>query len=284
ENYERYIEHQHRPDDSDLDFCRQHGFFCMTIPQELGGEGRPKIDYYLLTTNAQRLADVALSLTIQVNTSIGTTPVLLARDKDLPKAVKELGEFLREPELQREIQAALEKLLKLSGVPDIQRITDGFRDLQALVEKIILSRTVLWSLFHRFVERWGQAGKARESYDPVAMLAHLQAALEAWKVACNRAQEYQDELARRREACDRFLQWVSSGQISAFALTEPSAGSDTARLATRAQLRSVPVEEQADGSFHFFPVGVKEQRVLLDAQRVEFPGRVAHYRWSAPAR
>src|SRR5262249_6353628 len=40
--YERYIENLHRPDDTDLDFCRRHGFFRMPIPKALGGEGRPK--------------------------------------------------------------------------------------------------------------------------------------------------------------------------------------------------------------------------------------------------
>ncbi|MBV9124874.1 MAG: FAD-binding protein, partial [Planctomycetes bacterium] len=84
--YERYLEQRHRPDPEDLDFCRDHGFFRMMIPPEFGGEGRSKAEYYLLTTNANRLADVALSLTIQVNTSLGTTPVLFGLYKDLPKA------------------------------------------------------------------------------------------------------------------------------------------------------------------------------------------------------
>ena len=56
------------------------------------------------------------------------------------------------------------------------------------------------------------------------------------------AGELRDELARRREAGELFCRWVASGQISAFALTEPSAGSDTARVGTRAKLRQVPVE------------------------------------------
>src|SRR5207253_4501365 len=89
--YERHIERQHRPDLADLDFCRRHGFFRMPIPKELGGEGRPKVEYYLLTTNTHRLADVAVSLTIQVNSSLGTTPVLLPREKDLPKAQKDMA-------------------------------------------------------------------------------------------------------------------------------------------------------------------------------------------------
>jgi electron transfer flavoprotein-quinone oxidoreductase len=280
ETYERYIEQQHRPDDADLDFCRQHSFFRMTIPQELGGEGRPKIDYYLLTTNAQRLADVALSLTIQVNTSIGTTPVLLARDKDLPQARKELEAFIGNANLQREIRAALEKLLKLPAL-DVQCFTEGFQELQTLLAKEIFSRTVLRALFHRFAESWHQAEKARRDYAPAALRTYLQGALDAWIAGYNGAGEYQGELARRGQACDLFLKWVSSGQISAFALTEPSAGSDTARLATRAHLRSVLVEEQANGSFRFIPAGSKEYRIVLHAERLEFRDRVPHYRWSA---
>jgi alkylation response protein AidB-like acyl-CoA dehydrogenase/flavin-dependent dehydrogenase/ferredoxin-like protein FixX len=173
--YERYLEEQHRPDAADLDFLRDHGFFRMPIPRDLGGEGRSKADYYLLTVNTHRLADAAISLTIQVCSSLGTTPVLLGRDKDLPKAIKSTphGELLR-------------------------------------------------------------------------------------------------ELHYRREAADLFLHWVASGQISAFALTEPSAGSDTARVATRAKLRQVPVEEIEEGIYRFVPAGGKEERILIDARRVEF--------------
>jgi alkylation response protein AidB-like acyl-CoA dehydrogenase/electron transfer flavoprotein alpha subunit len=280
ENYERYIEHQHRPDDADLDFCREHGFFRMTIPQELGGEGGPKIDYYLLTTNAQRLGDVALSLTIQINTSIGTTPVLLARDKDLPKALKDIEGFLGDSTLQRQIQTGLEKLIQQPVLGDISHFTEGFRDLQDLLTKAIFSRTVLYSLFHRFAEEWNQCEKAQRDFNRAALQTHL-AALESWIDACRRAEVYRGELRRRSQACDLFLQWVSSGQISAFALTEPSAGSDTARVATRAKLRSVLVEEQADGSFRFIPAGSKQYRILLDAERLEFHDRKPTYRWSA---
>ena len=79
--YERYLEVQHRPDAADLDFLREQGFFRNPIPKELGGEQRSKADYYLLTVNTHRLADAAISLTIQVNSSLGTTPVLLAQTR-----------------------------------------------------------------------------------------------------------------------------------------------------------------------------------------------------------
>src|SRR6185295_16280280 len=103
--YERYLEDQHRPDAGDLEFLRGQGFFRMPIPKELGGEGRSKADYYLLTVNTHRLADAAISLTIQVNSSLGTTPVLLARDKDLPKAIKEAKDPALLEELQRRREA-----------------------------------------------------------------------------------------------------------------------------------------------------------------------------------
>src|SRR5437868_10285257 len=98
----------------------------MPIPRDLGGEGRSKADYYLVTTNAQRLADVAVSLTIQANTSIGTTPVLQARDKDLPKAQKDLGPFVGDAALQQEIQENLEELLYLFQRGETKRVEKSF--------------------------------------------------------------------------------------------------------------------------------------------------------------
>src|SRR5207244_4708393 len=117
----------------------------------------------------------------------------------------------------------------------------------------------------------------------------LREAVAAWQDACARAATLLDEIGRRRQACDLFLRWVAAGQISAFALTEPSAGSDTARVATRARLQSVTVEREPDGVLRFVPVGGKEPRYLLDAARLEFrttpetSGPSAFYRWSAEA-
>jgi electron transfer flavoprotein-quinone oxidoreductase len=286
--YERYIEQRHRPDAADLDFCRRHGFFRMPIPRDLGGEGRSKLDYYLVTTSAQRLADVAMSLTIQANTSIGTTPVLLARDKDLPRAQKELGAFVGDPSLASEVRKKLEALLKLFAYPEPRRIEQAYLALQRRLEEAVLSRTVLKVLAHRFGECWQRAGRAGRAFDLAAMRAHLEEALSHWQAACGRAAELFDELGRRRQACDLFLRWVASGQISAFALTEPSAGSDTARIATRAVLRSVPVEPWSeaagqpalDGVYRFVPAGATRPRVLLDAGRLEFRPDGVYFRWS----
>ncbi|MCC6418764.1 MAG: acyl-CoA dehydrogenase family protein [Gemmataceae bacterium] len=287
--YERYLEREHRPDDADLAFLRRHGFFRMPIPKELGGEGRSKVEYYLLTTCAHRVADVAVSLTIQVNSSLGTTPVLVPRDKDLPKARKDIAAFVDDTALQNEVRDQLQHLLALFGPPaDGKAIAAAYRELQQKLNEAVLSRPVLRVLGFRFVQAWQEAGKAGLAFDLSTMRTRLADARAAWQEACARAPQVQDEIGRRVRAADLFLRWVAAGQISAFALTEPSAGSDTARVATRARLRSVPVERESDGVLRFVPEGGKEPRYLLDADRLEFrttkvDGRdepQAFYRWS----
>jgi alkylation response protein AidB-like acyl-CoA dehydrogenase/flavin-dependent dehydrogenase/electron transfer flavoprotein alpha/beta subunit/ferredoxin-like protein FixX len=278
--YERYLERRHRPDPQDLDLCRQHGFFRMLIPPELGGEGRQKVDYYLLTTNAQRLSDFAISLTIQASTSIGTTPIFLARDRDLPKALKDLELFASDLPLQREIRVQLEKLLRLLNTGMPRRIEQALTGLQKRLEGAILPRPALRALAHGFVHTWQQVGQPAANFDLMGLSLLLKKALEHWQKACARAKEFREELGRRLEACDLFLRWIASGQISAFALTEPAAGSDTARVATHARLRSVPVERDEAGVWHFLPVGSKEPRWLLDTRKLEFRADGAYYRWS----
>jgi electron transfer flavoprotein-quinone oxidoreductase len=278
--FERYIEARHRPDPADLDFCREHGFFRMPIPPALGGDGRRKVDYYLVTTAAQRLADVAISLTIQANTSIGTTPVLLARDKDVPKAQKELGAFIGDVALQQDVEHRLQKLLGQLAGANPRPVDQAYRELHQRLDEAVFRCSVLKGLSPRFADSWQKAGRAGQVFDPAAMRRHLQETLAGWKEACAAAQVLYAELARRREACNLFLRWVASGQISAFALTEPSAGSDTARVATRARLRSVPVEVEPDGVLRFIPAGGKEPRYLLDARRLVFRAQGVFYRWS----
>jgi electron transfer flavoprotein-quinone oxidoreductase len=290
--YERYLERRHRPDDTDLDFLRSRGWFRMPIPKDLGGEARSKVEYYLMTTETHRLADVAISLTIQVNSSLGTTPVLLPRDKDLTRAQKELAAFAADTATQNEVRERLRQLAALlesaSGGPDA---TTAYQELQKKLQDSVLGKPILRVLAHCFVPLWQEAGRAGLAYDLAGMRARLREAETAWQEACGRTAELLDELTRRRQAADLFLRWVAAGQISAFALTEPSAGSDTARVATRARLRSVPVEDAGAGVYRFVPAGGKEPRILLDADRLEFRSAEqdgsaqprAFYRWSDSA-
>ncbi|MCI0463152.1 MAG: acyl-CoA dehydrogenase family protein, partial [Gemmataceae bacterium] len=289
--YERYIEREHRPDDSDLDFLRRHGYFRMPIPKDLGGGGSSKAEYYLLTNTAHRLADVAVSLTIQVNSSLGTTPVLLPRDKDLPKAQKDLADFAQEAPAHRSVGEALARLrLMLPDAPATE-VEKEYRELQQRLDRTVFSKAILRVHLHRFVQVWQEAGRALLDYRPAEALTLLDEARRLWEELSANTRQLQRELDRRRRASNLFLRWVAAGQISAFALTEPSAGSDTARVATRARLRSVPVEREPDGVLRFVPEGGKETRYLLDADRLEFrsvplddgENQRAFYRWSDSA-
>jgi electron transfer flavoprotein-quinone oxidoreductase len=282
-SYERYLEQQHRPDAADLDFCRRNGFFRMPIPRELGGEGGSKIDYSLLIINAQRRADFALALTIQANTSIGTTPLSLARDNDLPRAQRELEDFLANPALSRDIQSALLRLIRIAGSGNNRRLDVFAKDFAQRLAEVVRARVVLRNLTREFLQVWDRAERARKGQDLAVVQECLQEAHDLWKLFADRAEEMRGELARRRAACDLYLRWIASGQISAFALTEPSAGSDTARVATRARRRSVPVDVAPDGVLTFVPAGETDTRYLLDASRLDFRDDAVYYRWSEEA-
>ena len=278
--YERHIERAHRPDDADVDYARRHGFFRMPIPRDLGGEGRRKIDYYLLVTALQRQTDASFCLTVQVNTGIGCAPIFLARDKDLPKAQKECAPFAADTALHKDIHTRLEKLLYLVPYGNAKKTTKAIQELQQRLDEAVFARGAVKTLAYRFAAVWQQIGRAAQEPEQKQLTPLVQQALEQWKQTCARADEYHAELGRRREACDLFLRWVAAGQISGFALTEPSAGSDTARVATRAHLRSVPVERDATGLLHFVPTGKSEQRTLLDAKRLDFRTEGVYYKFN----
>ena len=53
---------------------------------------------------------------------------------------------------------------------------------------------------------------------------------------------------------------IASGQTSAFALTEPSAGSDTARVATRASLKELELSRNNCGAYVFKNEECEERR------------------------
>jgi alkylation response protein AidB-like acyl-CoA dehydrogenase/flavin-dependent dehydrogenase/electron transfer flavoprotein alpha subunit/ferredoxin-like protein FixX len=282
--FERWLEERHCPADEDLDFLRQAGCFRFLIPKDLGGEGLRKADYYLMVQNAQREADVAMALTIQVNASLGTTPILLARFRDIPKAKGELAGFVADHALHRELDEGLKLLVSSATVGQVE---EGMARLRQRVEKQILAPTAVRVVCHRFVTAWQALARAVREYDLTACRVEARRAWEGWHHACACAPDLLAEMDRRLQACDFFLRRIASGQISAFALTEPSAGSDTARLLSRAVLRSVPVEADQDGVLTFVPHGGHDPKVLLDAQRLEVRPDGLYYRWSdsqAPSR
>ena len=226
-----------------------------------------------LTTGAQRLADVGISLLIQANTSIGTTPVLLARDKDLPRAQKEAGAFSADTALHQEIRLKLEAPVALTAASQPKQVETAYRELGRRLDEAVLGRgalRVLGAPLRRVLDsRRTSRQRVRSAgiqTEPRRRPYQLAGSVRPRRGIPRRA-------GPRRQASDLFLQWVASGQISAFALTEPSAGSDTARVATRAVLRSVPVVPGADAYLRFTPFAGREPRTCLTPNASSFARR-----------
>src|SRR5207249_2791155 len=95
--YSLLLEKLHRLPDGDLEFLRGQGFFKVTVPEEFGGLDWWKAEYYLLCYLSARFADMAQALTIQVNDTLGTVPLLTAYYGDLPRARRDLEAFLAQP-------------------------------------------------------------------------------------------------------------------------------------------------------------------------------------------
>ena len=278
--YERYIERQHRPDAADLDFCRRHGFFRMPISKELGGEGRPKIDYYLLTINAKKLADVGISLLIQVNSSLGTTPVLLAQKKDLPQAQQQVAAFVADGALHAEITRELEGLVKsggqhrrqpASGENGLAERASGSDDLEPRAASGAcpsLHPSVAGDGSSRPPVRDGQSGSRPESSRfGMARRSQPGRRVPRGNPATGTGVRAFLALGGQRPdfgiRTDGTVRWVGYG--SCRHARAPALG---------------PRRRAGEGVYRFVPKDAREPRVLLDAAGWSFAQAVACYRWS----
>src|SRR5439155_24725234 len=119
------------------------------------------------------------------------------------------------------------------------------------------------------------AGRAGLRLDLSNFKSELLKSLETLDALQPRAQAVIAELDRRAEAAKLFLRLISAGQISAFALTEPSAGSDSGGIQTRASLRRVEVLTDAEG-VKYFMLGTERKSVLdagtVDAKKIDYSG------------
>jgi len=279
-SYERHVEQQHKLDPEDFDLFRQHGFLKMYVPRELGGVGSSKAKYNLLVKNLIRNGDVGQTLTVQANTSIGTVPVLLGLYKELPRARKEIDEFRGQRAERDELSAEIAQVRQLARSAQFVVVEVAFKKLSERVQKQIGNRPSLRVVYHSFLETITQAGAAARAFDAKDLAACLDTAQQSFHEDFQQVDAFADELTRRVEALTQFLQWIATGQMTAFALTEPSSGSDTARVATRAVLRSVEVHAEPDGSYRFVPASGGGGRRVIDAPRLVFRPEGAFYRWS----
>jgi electron transfer flavoprotein-quinone oxidoreductase len=265
--YQRYVEKLHMIPLDDVREMIRRGFLRMPIPKELGGEEKLKAEYYILIQHTMRKADPAYALTIQANTSIGTTPILLALNNDLPRAQHDLGEFLKNPAFVSEMRDEISRILRMLDSPQALKVKDVFTKLFERVRADLGKKPMLRAVGGDFFTHFFDAARAGQRMDLENFRAELEKSLAELEKFAPRARELLDEIGRRIEACKLYLRFIAAGQISAYALTEPNAGSDSGGVQTRAELKRVEVFSDEHG-FKYFMWG-NERRYILDAATVD---------------
>ncbi len=267
EKYYRLVERLHQLPLEDIQDMVARGFMRMYIPKEFGGLGLLKAHYYILCTLSMRYADPSYALTIMAHTSIGTTPILLALHHDLPRAKTDLQEFLADTSLIPNLKSQISNLLRMLDSPAALKVKQAFTALGEQVKTSIGKKPMLRAIGTEFLRHFMDAGRAGLRMDLSNFKSELHLSLAALDTMRPRAEALAAELDRRAEAAKFFLKMISAGQISAFALTEPSAGSDSGGIQTRATLKRVEVFTDADGS-KYFRLG-SERRRIVDVTTVD---------------
>jgi butyryl-CoA dehydrogenase len=274
--YEHYMERLHTIPPEMLVGFKKENFFASVVPTELDGLGWKKVGYYLLVSGAMRFGDASLSLLIMASTSIGTTPALIGRDKEIPLVAKELGAFKSDPGKLKEIGDALNAVVAQLAAPDPKKLQ---RDVTALVEKVdatIRHTKVVKYLAQNFLMAFYGAALAGKRRDFAAFSSGLKEAQSRFDGLQQTIEKALTEVPRRELATDQFLRALGNGAVAAFALTEPTAGSDSGGVTTIAHLKSTPVTPMGDGRWRFEVDG--QERFLLDAERLDYQNGTMVYR------
>lgn len=278
ESYGHYIDRLHGIPAEDVARLRAFNAFATVVPASFGGKGWNKAQYATLNTLTMGHGDTSLGLLIMASTSIGTMPVILGLEQDLPRLERELAAGLGDPAWQS-LQRDLDELLALLVRPQPAKVKEVLTRFGATAQRLLMAPgSSLKYLARHYLVLLQQTVETAKTRD----LEALAQKLHACKTGLG---ELRELLIAERSAFDlrygaheRFLRFLASGQISAFALTEPVAGSDTGGIQTRAVLRQVPVTADGVGFYRFTPHGGHEPRLLLDAQRLVFEGRSVRYR------
>ena len=268
-SYCRYAEEMHGHSDEVIKMFHDKGYMKLIIPSELGGGGCHKSIYYLLISASMQYGDPALSLIIQASTSIGTSPMLLAWKKDIPKAIKDVeGIESEKKNLSRWVDTCRE-LVKTLENPDPKTIKVLFKSLGDEVKALAGKNSVFKSQCAGFLYGLHKAGQAGMSFQLDLMGSELEKAAKKLEDFIPTIDSMAAEFKARKNGVGFFLSLITSGQTSAFALTEPSAGSDTARVATRASVKEVELKRESNGSYVFEKEN-GESRILIDLDQSRF--------------
>lgn len=249
--WRRALEERHHLSSADITDLRQRGAFRMVIPEELGGLGLSKLAYYANCAVMARHGDISESIVVMGSMSIGCLPLVIGLEEDLPST-----------------EAALAKVLKRAD--EVRAVVAGG---DAAARKALAKELSRDKALRAF------AGPLRKALEAASAEAARLPALADNFLA--RVEVELAELAHREAALRFFLRLLASGRISAFALTEPSAGSDTARVRTHAALVRVKATPDARGFFRFTPQNGTAERTLF--QREDFRFRNGAIFWSDAA-
>ncbi|MGD8817552.1 MAG: acyl-CoA dehydrogenase family protein, partial [Acidobacteriota bacterium] len=270
--YNRWVEKLHRIPDEDLHYLIERGYFRMPIAADLGGEAALKAEYYIVCEMTGRFGDAAQSLAIMANTSIGTTPFTIGLYQDLPRARAELEKVKHDPSVLGDIETALDALIAGLERPDFDKLQAGYLELSGTVKKAIAKSAVLKYIGAGFLRAFFAAGKAGQRKDMDGFGAKLVQARALIDEILTGVEDRLAEYPRRQRAHETALRMISAGYTSAFALTEPTAGSDSGGVKTTARPDRRRVHADEDGVLHFFldEENRAERRNLLDVDRLEF--------------
>ena len=270
--FERAVEKAHDLPKEIVSAIRRQRWLATYIPLAEDGLGWRKADYYVLNAAAGSFGDAGICLLIMASTSIGTTPVLLGLEDELPRVREELEPLARDGRQIGEIARRVKRLVASFTNPDPSWVRKEYRALLALVDARIRHTRVVKYLAANFLKAFFGAGIAGQRGDLALFMAELTTAAALIDHLLPDLRAALDELPRRERSHRLFLRILGHGGVSAFALTEPTAGSDSGGVKTIAVLRSAILAALPDGRYVFAPTGDLDRcrRFLIDADRIVF--------------
>ncbi|MHB1951599.1 MAG: acyl-CoA dehydrogenase family protein [Acidiferrobacteraceae bacterium] len=274
-DYGHYIDTCHGLPDPDIQRLRAFNAFATIVPESLGGKGWRKSQYAVLTRALMGRVDTSAGLLVMASTSIGTTPVLLGLEKDIPRLERAL-EGVKDASLNS-LDAALEGVVAALTPPRARALTRRLTHAIAASKRLFLAPgSPLRYLARNYLEALFAAARCGRERDLAGLSEGITRARSELSALARELTAERERLPFRTHAHERFLAALATGEISAFALTEPSAGSDTGALQTRAVAKQVPLTRLRPG-FYGFRTDDGGERVLIDAAAVQVRDRRLGY-------
>ena len=122
-----------------------------------------------------------------------------------------------DPQREAAYRDRIAELVALLDQPDPRKLEKPFRALADDVQNDLAKSAALRSVFARFLQQFQSAALAGGRRDLEAFPRHLRACAAVFDSDAEGAGPLLEELGRRHRACEQFLNWISAGQISAFA-------------------------------------------------------------------